>query len=109
MANDELTLGCKISIDREIVTIVDSDRHWDWITILREDWWVTRDDYENEFIIIWHPVMIGTIFEWYSSSRWFINSQFVIHLIERWTGYDKPIEEQSDECIDYVYSLIQKY
>lgn len=60
------------------------------------------------FRIIWHPVMLGTIFEWYSSSRWFINSQFVMELVDKWTGYDESIDEQSDECVDFVYSLIQK-
>ena len=52
--------------------------------------------------------MIGTIFERYSSSRWFINSQFITKLIDKWTWYDESIDEQSDECIDYVYSLIKK-
>lgn len=52
--------------------------------------------------------MIGTIFERYSSSRWFINSQFITKLIDKWTWYDENIDEQSDECIDYVYSLTQK-
>ena len=52
--------------------------------------------------------MIGAIFERYSSNKWFINSQFVMALIDKRTGYDKSIEDQSDECIDYVYSLIQK-
>lgn len=51
--------------------------------------------------IIWHPVMIGTVLSWY----WTSNAQ---ELINNWNYYDKPIEEQSDECIDYVYSLIQK-
>lgn len=31
-----------------------------------------------------------------------------MNLIEKWTWYDKSIDDQSDECIDYVYSLIQK-
>ena len=56
--------------------------------------------------IIWHPVMIGTILEWYSSSRWFINSQFITKLIDKRTWYDESIDEQSDGCIDFVYSLI---
>ena len=110
MANKELTLGCKL-------TVVESFWPCDWVVfcsdslgskVLRDDWKRTTETKNNDFFIIWHPVMIGTIFEWYSKNRWYINSQFIISLIAKWTWYEKPIDEQSDECIDYVYSLIQK-
>lgn len=71
-------------------------------------WYIPHIKRGEVLKIIWHPVMLGTIFEWYSSSRWFINSQFVMELVDKWTGYDESIDEQSDECIDYVYSLIPK-
>lgn len=29
-----------------------------------------------------------------------------MELVDKWTGYDKSIDEQSDECVDYVYALI---
>lgn len=66
--------------------------------------------YENDWVItfVWHPVMIGSVFERYSASKWFINAQFVIELVDKWTWYDRPIEEQSDECVNFVYSLIKK-
>ena len=38
IANKELTLGCKILIDKEIATVIEEDKYWDWIAILREDW-----------------------------------------------------------------------
>lgn len=31
-----------------------------------------------------------------------------MELIDKWTGYDNPIDDQTDECIDFVYSLIKK-
>lgn len=129
MANKKFTLGCKINVKyrayyhnetggevsyaKEENLIV-----WtDWVAknseievsssdMLNTDknWYI--EDLEILVETIWHPVMIGTIFEWYSSSKWFINSQFITKLIDKWTGYDKPIDDQSDECIDYVYSLI---
>ena len=68
--------------------------------------WVYEKDWTFE--TIWHPVMLGTIFEWYSSKKWFIHSQFIMELIDKWTGYDNPIDDQAEECIDYIYSLIQK-
>ena len=117
MANKELNLGCMVRFDKWIYTIIDKKNVWfldsyrgkDWDihnTIVIEDG-VNSRCYSIEEII-WHPVMIGSIFERYSSSRWFINSQFVMNLIEVWTWYDKPIELQSDYCVDFVHSLIKK-
>lgn len=131
MANKNFTLWCKINVKYRAYY------HWETggeVSYSKEDdlivwvdWIASNGDIElnesefseadpNWYIedleilvkIIWHPVMLGTIFEWYSKSRWFINSQFITKLIDKWTGYDKPIDDQSDECIDYVYSLIQK-
>lgn len=31
-----------------------------------------------------------------------------MELVDKWTGYDESIDEQSDECIDFVYSLTQQ-
>ena len=111
IANDELTFGCKILIDREIATVIDWDRDWEWIAILREDWCVTRDDYENEFTIIGHPVMIGDVLDWVdehnkSVRKWMLKYEKVI--VYFWWNKKEPIDKQSDGCIDYVYSLIQK-
>ena len=41
------------------------------------------------------------------ADKW-VNSKVRIELVEKWVGYDKSIDEQSDECIDYVYGLMQK-
>lgn len=60
------------------------------------------------FDVIWHPVMIGTIFEWVSKKEWFVGSDFAMELINIWSWYDKPIDEQSDKCVDFIYSLIEK-
>ena len=110
MANKELTLGYKVYMTESHWPFdwVVIDNNEDWIDIWREDKMMTKELNNPHIEIIWHPVMIGTVFEWYSSSRWFINSQFVMELIDKWTGYDNPIDDQSQECIDYVYSLIQK-
>ena len=98
MANKELTPWCCVEVKAQ-------NEYGDFTyRLCRGDERPTTEIKE----IIWHPVMLGTIFEWYSSSKWFINSQFINKLIDKWTGYDKPIDDQSDECIDYVYSLIQK-
>ena len=98
MADKELTPWCCVEIKAQ-------NEYGDFTYRLCR--WDERPEEEIKEII-GHPVMIGTIFERYSSSRWFIHSQFVMELIEKWTWYDRPIDDQTDECIDYVYSLIPK-
>ena len=117
MANKDLSFGCKVKFSKWIYTIINKESVWSLNSYVTENWAIHNtiviEDRVNSRCylieeIIWHPVMIGTIFERYSSSRWFIHSQFVMELIEKWTWYDRPIDDQTDECIDYVYSLIQK-
>ena len=105
MANKELSFGCICKInDGEDVIFIRQNKTWSYLSIRENEEFTVSLWYTPE--IIWHPVMIGSIFEWYSSNKWFINAQFVMELIDKRTSYDKPIEAQSDECIDYVYSLI---
>ena len=71
-------------------------------------WREEKDVWLEITTLQWWKCLIGSIFERYSASKWFINSQFVIELIDKWAGYDTPVESQSDDCIDYIYSLISK-
>lgn len=112
MANKDRTFWCLYMVkDRQWKLYKVRETEWEcvdltyWSEYTIEYWY---DETETNYLesIIWHPVMIGSIFERYSASKWFINSQFIIELVEKWVGYDKSIDEQSDECIDYVYSLI---
>ena len=59
--------------------------------------------------------MIGDVLNWVENKMWISNQEYDEFIIEEanisvllWGEYLKPIDEQSDECIDYVYSLIQK-
>lgn len=92
-----------------------------------EDNWPSYDDWqrsnidEEEFTciteVIWHPVMIGDVLDWIEP-YWWVFAQSVNLDIERTRKGTlllsvrkqkrKPIDDQSDECIDYVYSLISK-
>ncbi len=117
MANKELTLGCKL-------TVVESFWPCNWVVfysdslgskVLRDDWRRTTETKNNDFSIIWHPVMIGDVLDWIERKMGISNHEYEESIIEEanmavllWGEYLKPIEEQSDECIDYVYSLIQK-
>ena len=119
MANKELTFGCKVKFSKWIYSIIDRENVWflssyngnDWNihnTIVIEDG-VNSRCYSIEEII-WHPVRLWDVFE------------FLVELAEdydyewRQQEFDnlnlfrekkrKPIDEQSDECIRYVYSLL---
>ena len=68
--------------------------------------------------VIWHPVMIGdvlgwlwqkdipfVIYEWWITERW-----IVILKIDNWREEKrKPIEDQSDECITFIYNLLPQW
>lgn len=82
--------------------------------------------------IIWHPVMIGDVLDWIEKKEfdihkpipwfWFeeeekisdesklylIQDYYIDNLISYWDKKRETIESQSDECIDYIYSLISK-
>lgn len=126
MANKELTFGCKVKFSKWIYSIIDRENVWfldsykgvDWNirnTIVIEDG-VNSRCYSIEEII-GHPVMIGDVIDWIEP-YWKGYAQDVKFSQERkrkidivllqWDKKRESIETQSDECIDYVYSLIQK-
>ena len=79
--------------------------------------------YRDLFVkIIWHPVMIGDVIsylrkpfekfvEWQPvGENWLVDSysKNINNLLVKWFDTSTSIEEQDDECIDFVYSLIKK-
>ena len=69
--------------------------------------------YENNRVIniistIWHPVMIWDYLDWQEDNYEIIEklNESDLTIIWLWTWKRKPIEEQSEECIDYIYNLI---
>ena len=63
-----------------------------------DKWWAWYFDFE----IIWHSVMIWDVLDYI----WCENKRIII--LTLWVNLRKPIEEQSDECIEYIYNLINK-
>ena len=55
----------------------------------------------HEVFIEWQPIEDNTVLR-----RWRDYKTSINNLITLWYRADLPIEEQSDECIDFVYSLI---
>lgn len=80
--------------------------------IKRDDWifyWVVLDSenavtwiQEKQMKIIGHPVMIGDVMEYFCGSVRF--SEWA----KCWKKLAKPIEDQSDGCINFIYDLISK-
>ena len=120
-------------IDREDVWFLSSYEGQDWDihnTIVIEDG-VNSRCYSIEEII-WHPVMIWDVIDWIEKKDfdinkkipwfWFddeeeicdesklflIQDHYTDEIIAFWDKKRESIDTQSDECIDYVYSLIQQ-
>lgn len=84
------------------------------------NWYI--EELETLVEIIWHPVMIGDVLRQirllagYALDNDLIKksdfgnviAQHNYRITQIWENFRESIEDQSDECIDYVYSLIQK-
>ena len=120
MANKELAMWCDIVADGDMATIIDANRFWEWIAILRGNWFVTREEPNYEFTVIWCPVMIWDVISYLRKPfntfvegmpvgrSWEVDSYIknMNSLLTEWIDTRSPIEKQSDECINFVYSLI---
>lgn len=125
IANKELTFGCKAKHTTKRWLIYDVILVWQMIYwekyFVRSDslWYDVEWVYENDWVItfVWHPVMIGDVLD-YIEPYWKGYAQDVRFDRERkrkidiallqWDKKREPIEAQSDGCIDFIYSLIQK-
>lgn len=126
IAKKNLSFGCKIFHK------VESWKRWFKARIItdsikRDDWifyWVKLDSensvtwlQKKEMEIIGHPVMIGDVIDYINEDismgagydQVFYHSwESVVDTIKLWEEKRKPIEEQSDKCINFIYSLISK-
>ena len=70
---------------------------------------------ENKIKKIWHPIMIWDILDFIIYDQWLYADRYI--LLWKWRDEDepirtelrKPIEEQNDDCVDFVYDLIAEY
>ena len=105
MANKELTPWCCVEIKAQ-------NECGDFTYCLSR--WDERPTTEIKEII-WHPVMIGDVLDWIDNKMGVSNheyEEFVINEVNMaillWLEYLKPIDEQSDDCVNFIYSLIKK-
>ena len=107
MADTDIDEWCIIEAYGERWTIL--DYNWTRAYVWRQRWDFEKfDDYQHLSIkfwykVIWKPVMIWDVLEY--SSRILVSWDPI--LMQR-DDFRKPVDDQTDECIDYVYSLIQK-
>ena len=114
MANKEVSFGCRCRInDGEDVIFIRQNKTWSYLSIRENEEFTVSLWYTPE--IIWHPVMIWDVLDWIEP-YWSGHVQSVefterrrrkmnLVLLQR-DNKRLPIDEQSDGCIDYVYSLI---
>lgn len=97
-----------------------------WLGMFYSDTWtyaVTEfesnilNERDNEgglvYTIIWHPVMIGDVLDWMYENNIPTNKHNAVskeicwyHANYLWENKRLPIDQQSDECIAYVYDLV---
>ena len=118
VANKELSFGCRLLNPHSMQIMQFTQRSfslpkssikaitWNSFLIAKEDF----------FEIIWHPVMIGDVFDYmFRCEDWTRNEWIIDEVTEKlimpqskhqWWNKRKPIEEQSEECKEYVYNLL---
>lgn len=115
MANKKLKLWCKCkSHNWENVIFIRKNRGWEYLFLRKNKEFMIPLWYSPK--IIWHPVMIGDVLDWIDNKMGVSNCEYEEFVVEEanisvllWREYLKPIEDQSDDCINYIYSIIQKY
>ena len=114
MANKKRTFGCRWkTLNWESVTFIRKNRGWKYLYMRRNKEFMIPLWYTPK--VIWHPVMIWDVLDWIEPywSGYVQSVEFTerrrrkknLVLLQR-DNKRLPIDEQSDECIDYVYGLI---
>ena len=117
IANKELSFGCKIEMEEEWeiwrwryvnTELVWKDSEHYFVNQSNDDWslfdWIDWDDYKK----IWHPVMIWDVLDyWDNNILQNPKNSLWLYILKLWKLKRLPIEEQSDECIDYIFNLLQ--
>ena len=102
IANKKLDFWCKVKENflNRTLKIIDIYGHWrDRQFELTWDVNMWADCCQ----IIWHPVMMGDCDN--LINKWHNYFDDWIEILDLWILKDKPVEEQSIECITYIYNL----
>ena len=111
IADKELRFWCKFLniYNWKIEEVIVSDIRW-WNFYAMFDSFKTHFPHTSQISnIIWHPVLIWDILNYLEINRWEMKNRYTlpIELFVKWKKKTLPIENQSDDCIEYVYWLIK--
>lgn len=121
IADKTLSFWCRI-IDKDsgFVDII-TNNYWDIIWLTTKDVHPDDDFFKEDIMkIIWHPVMIGDVLDWAEKNKYrsYLSNNIIesenqylnrmLWITNIWWEKRKPIEEQSDICIDIIYDLKNK-
>ena len=125
MSNKKIEFGCKVKYDwKEWIYFRDTEPKWLHMHILLNSSF--NEDINNaqyigirdktlldpaEVEIIGAPVFLNDVILFLSknSEKWIEPGGFenvLARVVKKWKNMRKPIEFQTDECIDYVYWLL---
>lgn len=98
IARKDIDLWCKIKLKTGVINTAVWKPAWPLINCL----FFRQIGIEDIGEIIGHPVMLGDVMEYFYGSVRF--SEWG----KCWRKLTKPIEEQSDGCINFIYKLISE-
>lgn len=122
IARKDKTFGCRLKLIKKYEQRLFSLDVWDIVlyagfenkywTVVQIDKIADNPQITIKYEVIWHPVMIGDVLRYWLShnlynektnENWWNKNALIIGLIARREKLDKPIDDQSDECIKFVY------
>lgn len=117
IADKSLSFGCKVIMRDTDIKYGTNICCPDWLAYYHNDgrWWFEFD--KSKLVeIIGHPIMLGNILDWSGRDRWygvdfdqqghFEYEGDLDRLLWLWLYKCQSIDQQSDECIKYVYDLL---
>lgn len=106
MADKTLSFGCQIKTkDWYYETINEVTIYTQWNYVEEYSLWDEQTRRLDIDTIIWHPVLIGNVLQFMKDLDWDCIPNRIYILWEKLT---LPIDDQSDDCIDFVYSLTKE-
>ena len=124
IADKTLSFGCKVSWYKRYWRLACNPSYVDdceELVFIHEDWVIeTYTKWSNtDFKIIWHQVMIWDVLDYIEKKKYksdteifgfrnFWYSEKQIDILLEWKNKRTSIENQSDDCIDYIYNLIKQ-
>ena len=104
MSDKTLSFGCIIS-DVRLSRIVSIDYERAWFYRMIDDWENSYSGNINWSEIIWHPLHIWDVLDWWDKNINQFDSR-LMELFTLWKNKRKPLQLEDTELIDYIYSLI---